>query len=325
MKIGILSFAHMHAYSYATALRRLPGVELAVVADEEEERGLAAAQQFGTVYVQDYQDALAQDLDAVIICSENSRHAEMVVAAAEAGKHVLCEKPIATRMGDGQRMIDACQKAGVKLQTAFPMRFNTPIQHVKHQLEAGAVGRILAMNGTNRGQNPGGWFIDQQRSGGGAVMDHTVHVIDLMRWYAQSEVREVYAEVDTRFYDMPIDDCGLLTLEFENGVIAAHDPSWSRPKSYPTWGDVTLEVVGTQGITRVDAFAQHLVHYSQQAGKPLYLGWGNDPDMQMVEGFISCVREDSQPLANGEDGLRATEVALAAYESARTGRPVRLR
>ncbi len=324
MKLGIFSFAHMHAYSYAEVLQQVAGVELAVVADEHEARGQEAAARFGARYVRDYQEALKTDLDAVIVCSENAKHAEMAIAAADAGKHVLCEKPIATSVEDAWRMVNGCEKNGVKLQTAFPIRYSTPVRHVKRQIDGGEIGQILALNGTNRGQNPGGWFVDNTLSGGGAVLDHTVHVIDIMRWYTGSEVREVYAEIGTRFSNTPTDDCGLLTLEFANGVIASHDPSWSRPKTFPTWGDVTLKVVGTQGVVKVDAFAQHSTYYNDQSGRVNYLGWGNNADLQLVAGFIDSIRRDQEPLATGLDGLRAMEVALAAYESARTGKPVRI-
>ncbi len=325
MNIAIFSFAHMHAYSYARSLKDLPGVTLKVVADDDVERGRQAAETFGARYVRDYQDALKEPLDAVIVTSENSRHAEMTVAALQAGLHVLCEKPIATRIEDGHRMVQAAHDAKKLLQMAFPMRYNIPAARLKQQLDQGRLGRILLMNGTNHGKNPGGWFIDPVLAGGGAVMDHTVHVVDLMRWYTGSEVREVYAEIDTRFHPIGIDDTGLLTLEFENGVIAALDPSWSRPqRSFPTWGDVTLEVVGTEGVTHLDAFAQHLVLYKEIAGQAQHLGWGDDPDLRMLESFIACIRAGTPPLASGHDGLQATQVALACYESARLARPVKI-
>ncbi|MCL6625266.1 Gfo/Idh/MocA family protein [Alicyclobacillus shizuokensis] len=325
MKVAIFSFAHMHAYSYAAILSRRKDIELAFVADENEERGSSAAEKYGARFVPDYQAVLNQpDVEAVVICSENARHAEMVVAAAEAGKHVLCEKPIATSMEDGRRMVAACNEASVKFQIAFPIRFSTPVQRVKHQVDQGKLGQLMAINGTNRGQNPGGWFVDPALSGGGAVLDHTVHVIDIMRWYTGSEVREVYAEVGTRFSARSVDDCGLLTMSFENGVIAAHDPSWSRPKTFPTWGDVTLRLIGTAGALTVDALAQNLVRYDDEAGTVKHIMWGDDPDEQMLNSFIESIYNDAAPLVTGEDGLKATEVALAAYESARTGRPVKL-
>ena len=326
MNVAILSFAHMHAYSYARALKDIPEVNLIVVADDDIERGQQAAKTFGTRFVRDYQEALKEPLDAVIVTSENARHAELTIAALDAGFHVLCEKPIATQMEDGRRMVKTAENTRQILQMAFPMRYSVPVARVKQQLDQGQLGRILLLNGTNHGKNPGGWFVNPTLSGGGAVMDHTVHVVDLMRWYTKSEVREVYAEIDTRFHPIGTDDTGLLSLEFENGVIAALDPSWSRPqRSFPTWGDVTLEIVGTEGVIHLDAFAQHLVQYKETLGRAQHLPWSDDPDVRMLESFFSCIREGHAPLASGRDGILATEVAWAAYESARLMRPVKIR
>jgi predicted dehydrogenase len=324
MKIGIVSFAHMHAHSYASCLLELDGVELFGIADENEERGREAAEKYQTQYYKNYQDLLLENIDGVIVCTENVKHLEVTIAAAEAKKHVLCEKPLATTVEDAWKMIEVCDQNGVKLQTAFPVRYNAPVKRFKQMIDDGEFGRIVAIRGTNRGQNPGGWFVDQEESGGGAVLDHTVHVVDLMRWFMNSEVREVYAEIDTRFSDIPIDDCGLLTLEFDNGVFASHDPSWSRCKSFPTWGDVTLEVIGTKGTTRIDAFAQHLMLYSDKNNKVSQEFWGNDMDLGLIEDFVQCIKEDRAPSISGYDGLKAMEVALAAYQSAKLREPVKL-
>ncbi len=324
VKVGMISFAHPHAFSYAQAVRATPGAELVAVADHESGVAASVAEQYGATPFTDYQDLLKQELDAVIICSENARHAEFVMAAAQAGKHVMCEKPIATTVEDGWKMIDACREYGVKLQTAFPVRYNQPVRRAKELIDSGRLGRILAVQGTNRGQNPGRWFVQRDLSGGGAVLDHTVHVVDILRWCLGSEVRSVYAEIDSRFGATDIDDCGLLMLEFENGVMASHDPSWSRCKSFPTWGDVTLEIVGTGGVTRVDATAQHLLAYNDATGRHTFEPWGDNFDLGLVGDFVACVRDDRAPSITGEDGLRAMEVALAAYESARTGQPATL-
>ncbi|HYK74303.1 MAG TPA: Gfo/Idh/MocA family oxidoreductase [Pseudoneobacillus sp.] len=324
MKIGIVSFAHMHAHSYANCLVELDGVELYGIADENEERGRAVANQYNTKYFKDYSQLLSENIDAVIICTENAKHMEVAVAAAEAKKHILCEKPLATTVEDAWRIIEACKQHNVKLQTAFPVRYNAPVQRVKKMIENGDLGRIVALRGTNRGQNPGGWFVDQEQSGGGAVLDHTVHVIDLMRWFMNSEVKEVFAEIDTKFSDIDIDDCGLLMLEFENGVFASHDPSWSRCHSFPTWGDVTLEIIGTKGATRLDAFAQNLILYSDKQNKVSREFWGNNMDKGLVYDFVACIKEDREPSISGFDGLKAMEVALAAYESAKLKKPVTL-
>lgn len=325
MKIGMISFAHMHAYSYAHALQKNAGVTIVGIADEEKDRGERMAEQFHTRWYADYNELLATDIDAVIICSENARHAEISIAAAKAGKHILCEKPIATNVEDAQAMIDAAEQYDVKLMIAFPCRFNVTAQRVKSIIEKGELGRIVAINGTNRGTMPGGWFIDQASAGGGSVMDHTVHVLDVMRWYMPgAEVKEVFAEVDTSFHDIDIDDCGLLTFEFDNGTIASLDPSWSRSKSFPTWGDVTLEIIGTKGVTRVDLYKQNLTLHSDDTMKTTLEGWGTDSDQALIDDFIDCVRTNRSPSVTGKDGLKAMEVALAAYRSAEKKQPVLL-
>src|SRR5690606_1508896 len=116
-------------------------------------------------------------------------------------------------------MIEVCKENGVLLGTAFPVRFNTPFVKAKKIVEEGRLGKILAMKGTNRGKNPGGWFVDKEQSGGGAVFDHTVHVVDVIRWLTNAEVCEVYAEIGfQKFSDIPIDDSGIITMEFTNGM-----------------------------------------------------------------------------------------------------------
>ncbi|MGE5623576.1 MAG: Gfo/Idh/MocA family protein, partial [Methanocella sp.] len=159
VKVGMVSFAHMHAYSYAAAVKSLPGVELVGISDEEAGRGREAAERFGTEYVGGHQALLARDLDAVIICSTNADHAELTIAAARAGKHVLVEKPIATNAPDARRMIAACQASGVQLQVAFPCRYQPAVARVKELIDQGAIGRVVAIKGTNHGRMPGGWFV----------------------------------------------------------------------------------------------------------------------------------------------------------------------
>ena len=324
MKVGIMSFAHMHAYSYASALAQLPDADLAGIWDDDEKRGKEAAAKFNTAYYRNEQTFLETEMDAVIICSENARHKEMVISAARAKKHILCEKPIATSVEDAEEMIRVCEENGVILQIAFPVRFSEPIQQLKQIADRGELGEIIAFRTTNRGQNPGGWFIDPSQSGGGAVLDHTVHMVDIMRWYLGKEVKAVHAIVDSFFHNLEIDDAGILTLEFENGVIASHDASWSRFTEYPTWGDVTIEVIGTKQTVRVDALKEHIRKFSS-GPKPLsHLFYGNDMDFGLIRDFIDCIKYKRQPSITGKDGLKALEVALAAYQSSEKKKTVYL-
>lgn len=324
VRIGLISFAHMHAAGYAGALSKIPDAELAGIYDSNRNRGLSAAAFHNTDYYPCLSDLLASDIHGVIVCSENAMHVDDVIAAAGAGKHVLCEKPIATTVQDATAMIEECRRKNVVLATAFPVRHAPPVVRAKEVIDSGAIGQIIAVNATNHGKMPGGWFIDRKLSGGGAVLDHTVHVADILRWFLQDEVKSVYAEVDTRMHDIDIDDCGMLLMEFESGVFATLDPSWSRPEAYPTWGDVTMEIVGTEGVISLDVFAQVLVEANDSDGKVLYRNWGDNMDLLLVRDFIQAILKGQEPAADGFCGLKALEVALAAYESASTGKPVDL-
>jgi len=322
VRVGMISFAHLHAHSYASCLKRLPDAQLVGIADEDTQRAMEMAERHDAKAMS-LDELLASDVQAVIVCSENVRHREHVVAAAQAGKHVMCEKPLCISVADGEAMIEACRKAKVQLATAFPCRFSTPIQRLKAVCEAGDLGKLLAIKGTNHGRYPGGWFGERELSGGGAVTDHTVHVADLMRWFLKSEASRVYAETDRLFHpELKVEDCGTLTIEFESGAFASLDPSWSRLNAYPFWGDVTMTVVGTQGTAMVDAFNQKMTVYGEKQNHGDWYFWGSDLDLGLVADFLDAVDQNRTPSATGEDGLRASEVTLAAYQSVEMGRPV---
>lgn len=329
MKIGLLSFAHLHAEAYIQNLRAIPGVEMMGLADDDLERGQRFARQFDARRFESYEALLASRPDAVLICSENNRHRPLIEMAAAAHVHVLSEKPLATTLEDARASLDACDRAGVKLMTAFPMRFSTPLLEVKARLEAGELGQVYCFNAANQGELPRkhrAWFVDKELAGGGAVMDHTVHLADIMRWYLNSEVVEVYAQTNRIFHadEVEVETGGLLMLTFANGVFATIDCSWSKPPYYPTWGGLTLELVTERGAVRVDAFKQNLTIYRQALQRPAWAYWGSDANQAMLNEFVAALREDRAPPVTGLDGCRALEVALAAYESARSGQPVRL-
>ena len=171
MKIGIMSFAHHHAEAYIQNLRAIPQVDLLGVADEDTERGQYYARANNTRFFKSYEDLIANKPDGVIICSENSKHRPMVEMAATSGINILCEKPLATTLDDARAIVDVCERAGVLLMTAFPMRFSTPLIEVKSRLEAGDFGRLYCFNATNQGELPRKhrqWFVDKTLAGGGA-------------------------------------------------------------------------------------------------------------------------------------------------------------
>lgn len=328
MRIGILSFAHLHAEGYQAQLKNIPGVELVGFSHPNPDEAKHYAEQYGLRWFSSHQALLAEGLDGAIICSENANHLELVELAAKANCQILCEKPIETNLEDAQAMKRVCEQNGVHFMTAFPMRFAPSAAAVRSAIQGGQLGRIYGVNGINHSEIPKAhraWFADAALAGGGAVMDHVVHLADLLRWYFEAEVSEVYAEVDNLFYpnQVSVDTAGLLLLKLSNGVQASIDCSWSRPVWYPRWGHLKMEVVGEQGVAVMDSFAQYVTVYARNAARnPSWMGWGPDTNGAMLEEWISSIREKRAPSVSWNDGFQAMRVALAAYESARTHTPV---
>ncbi len=319
IKIGIISFEHMHAVSYTGALKKIPDVELAGIADSDPHRGAEMAAKFGTEYFEDYQRLLQSDIDGVVVCTCNKRHAPVVMDSAAAGKHILVEKPFSVTHEDAENMLDACKRNNVSVMTAFPLRFNQAVLDAKKAVDAGEIGDILCITGINHGKLPSGWFLDKELAGGGAVMDHTVHIADLMRWFTGSEAKTVYAEAGALIHNKGIDDCGLLCVELENGVFGTIDTSWAHHKNYPIWPEVYLEIVGTKGVVVVDAYKQNQRVF---AGTEIWDAlWGSSGDTGLVEEFAAVIRSGKAPSVTGLDGARAMEIALAAYKSSQSHKP----
>ncbi len=325
VNIGMISFAHMHAFSYASSVKANPNAHLVGISDDDPERGKNMAEQFETTYFATEEQLLEAGVDAVIICTENALHRSKTEKAATAGKHIMCEKPISISVADAKAMIAATEEAGVQLMTAFPCRYGPAYIEAQRMVDNGELGKILAIKGTNRGRNPGGWFVQPHLSGGGATIDHTVHITDLMRCVTGAEVSSVYCEMDKFFNpELKCDDAGLLTLDFTDGCIGSLDCSWSRPINYPTWGDATMCIIGENGNVWVDLFSEKLHVYDVAAANYSWAAYGANMDEGLVADFVDCVATGRPVPITGYDGMKAMEVGLAAYESAKIGNKVSL-
>jgi predicted dehydrogenase len=327
VRIAVLSQAHMHAHGYSAALAAHSGAEIVGIWDEMEDPGRALAEANGTKFYPDLDALLSEKLDGVVIASENIHHRKLTEAAAAAGvRAILCEKPIATTVADAEAMIAACAASGTTLAIAFPCRFSPVAERLKATIDSGKLGKILALRATNHGKCPFGWFVEPDKSGGGAIIDHTVHVADLNRVLLGIEATQVYAESGNNLHHQSWEDCGMLTIDYANGIFCTLDSSWSRPsKSFPAWGDVTIDVMGTDGHASMDMFRQTSMHYAESDGGAHEIGWGSSCDAGMIDAFLALASGGESPaIATGHDGLQALKVALAAYESAKTHRVARI-
>ncbi len=324
VRLGLLGIAHGHVTPYVEVCRTLPGVQLIGLTDHDTDRARSAAERLAIPLLPDAETLLAQSPDGVIICSENAFHAPLVRQAAPRVPYILCEKPLATTEQDALAIVHACQVAGTQLQVAFPFRHAPPIRRLRDLLAAGDLGEVYAVKCTIHGRNPGGWYVTPDLAGGGVVMDLPVHVIDLLRWFWETEVTEVYAEIGESLLSpgLGIDDAGLLTLSLANGIYASLSTGWSRPPAYPTWGDVTIEVVGARGTVTVDVWRQALLATSTTWGNSRYVPWGSNMYTGLIGEFVDLIRRGAPATIPATDGLAAQRVVAAAYASAQRRVPV---
>jgi predicted dehydrogenase len=333
--VGVLSPAHVHADAWAAALAGADGAELAGVADDDAERGRAFADRHDTELV-DAAD-LAAAVDAAVVTAPNARHLDWIESAAAAGADVLCEKPLMPTVAGCDRAIATCADAGVELGVAMPLRFSVPARRAREALEAGAVGDLGSISGANRSAMPGGWFADPDLAGGGAVVDHTVHLVDLVHWLTGERVAEVYGEQATRLHDVPVEDVNVLSMELTDGTAFLLDGSWSTPQEWDFWGDARIELLGDDGSVAVDCFGQTFRRTRDppgHGGRPPVDGrgdaatgidrvyWGSDPELALIEEFVDAVAAGREPAVTGAEGRAAVAVVEAAYESAERGEPV---
>lgn len=343
LRIAIASFAHLHAASYIAALQATPGIELlasdpdGAQAPDDQPRGAALAAELGVDYVDDYDALFSWTPDAVIVTSENAGHRALVERAAAAGAHVLCEKPLATEVDDARAMLEACERAGVILMVAFPVRFAPQFAAMRAHVQGGSIGHPFAIVGTNNGKIPidaRRWFTDPDLSGGGALVDHVVHCADLIDALTGGEPAvTVYAAANRILHaekEVEVETGGLVTIIYRSGLIATIDCSWSQPDSAPTWGGLTLKVTGSAGSVEIAPFAERVD--GQGADGPIHLDYATDTDALLLQEFLGAVRTTERaragvaptvrPQPDGDVGLRTVQIVDAARRSALSGAPV---
>ncbi|WP_205472193.1 Gfo/Idh/MocA family protein [Nocardioides sp. SYSU D00038] len=332
--VAVLGAAHTgHVWAWTRALTRSPHAHVVGAHDPEPEHTRWIHQDFGVPLVDDADELLADPrVGAVLVCSATADHRAHVELAARHGRHVLCEKPIATTLPDAEAMVAACAAAGVQLHLAYPSRFVPWVARAREAVRAGHLGELLGLVGGNRGRPPlplayPAWITDPALAGGGALIDHSVHVTDAMRHVSGLEVVEVSAEAGALLWGLEVDDVAVLSLRFDNGAVGSVDPSWSVPADAPWDYDFFLRLLGTEGSLDLTDTAGAVQLVSTAPGAPpglRHVGLDEDPDLAMVEAFVASVRAGRvlEPCATGDDGVRSLAVALAGYRSSAAGEPV---
>ena len=322
---GIIGTGGFAGSATAPAIKAL-GSEGALVAAVSRDRGRAEAfaQQHGAKRAYTGYAELLRDpeVNIVYISTPNAQHAEQAIAAARAGRHVLCEKPLALTVGDARRVVEAFEAAGLKLGTHFQTRHHTAFVEVKRLLDRRAIGDVILVQvevsagaGTLRS-----WRADPALAGLGSINNIAVHAYDLLRYLLGSEVREVMAMTDVG-RSAELERMVLALLRFQNGTMAYVNANQKVAHYQPD-----IDLYGTEGrIVGIDCtrpFRDGELRVVTQAGEQITTHSSRDAVVRSVAAFNDAVRDDREPNPSGLDGLRNVQLTEAVIRSAREGRLV---
>jgi len=342
-RVGIVGLGHWYsAYGLARGLAGYPRAALVGVAAPDAVQRDAFARTFGVAAHADYATLLADpEVEIVHIATPVADIPACAITAAEAGKHILLGKPMAMTAEQADEMVAAVEKAGV-VCVAFQGMARLRSAALKKRLDDGLIGRIVLLHATARWSiaedayrsGRPGWFADPAQVPGGALVDEGIYAIEEMRWLAGSEVVRVEARIANLVHpDLAVEDWGMGTFTFANGVIATLEAGWTVTAPRATGpspkqnGTVRLEIVGTRGEV-VEERLRRPGFSVLAAGAP---GWVFESPAEEPFGpsvpapldhLIDCVETGQPPLPSIQEARRSFRVALAAYESARRGTPV---
>lgn len=308
--------------------RTMPAINLAADAElhslfsRDEEKAKRLATEHGAKCYHTDVDELIQDdqLDVLYVSSPVYLHREHVIKGAEAGKHILCEKPMAMSVKECRDMIDACAVNGVQMQLCFLFRFHSCFQSIRNWIEAGRFGRILElrMPFLKSFDISGTWRSRAAEGGGGALMDLGAHAVDLMRFLA-GDVSKVTGMFSTHMNDYAVDETATVLMQLANGAHAYVDVSFAVKGT-----DIVLEAYGSEGWVSVysDGGWKLRIHSGDQVSDESS-GFENLYQLQ-IEHFHRCITQGETPIVTGEDGLHNIAVLAAAYRAWETQQIVTL-
>jgi len=327
--IAVIGTGRMGSVHTRNIARLIPEADLVAVCDIRLEVAQAIADELGIERViQDYHELLADpEIEAVLIATSTPTHAFIIKDAAEAGKQIFCEKPLAMELSEIDEALEAVEKAGVKLQVGFNRRFDKSFQKVKEIVASGEIGRPCILHITSR--DPEVPDMEFMRASGGMFLDMTIHDFDMARFQV-GEVEEIYAIgnvlIEPELKEFGDIDTNIVTLKFANGAVGAIDNSRQAVYGY----DQRLEVFCSNGTAMAenetenttvkanpDGFhSSRIPHFFMNRYAPCYV--------EEVRQFLECVREDKPAPINGQDGRAAVVLGYAAEKSLRENRPVKI-
>jgi predicted dehydrogenase len=326
------------------AIQGVEDAKLVACCDIDEPKGRKLAEESGSIpFYKDYNDLVKDPaVEAVCVCTPSGLHGEVTVAAAEAGKHVLCEKPMEIAKDKIDAMIRACDKNGVKLANIFQRRTYQSSMKVKEAVQGGLLGKMilgdiyLKYYRSQAYYDSAGWRGTWSLDGGGSLMNQGVHGIDLTLWI-MGGIKSVYGRADHLSRDIEVEDTAIALLEYENGAWGVLEGTTSVNPG----GTTAVSLHGEKGSIVLDGekiarWAVAEVEGERATDKEIEAGGEGDGAASdptaighvghnfLVNDLVEAIREDREPFITGESARKAVEFILAVYESSRTGKPVQL-
>ncbi len=338
--IGVIGCGTIAERMLAAWHSNMSGAHFASVMDTNQDRVDVLCKRFDVPHGTTELDEILKrpDVDAVLILTPNHLHASHTIAAAKAGKHILCQKPLAMSLVEARQMIDAARDNQVLLMASFVKRFWPYYERVKSLIDEGVLGNIISVrtqfshSGIGKYYKPSSnWFLDPAKSGGGPLIDLGVHHFDILRWIVGAEVVAVSAEISSLGQGEQVEDNALVNLRFANGVLGHGFYSFTTIAP-PGVTIERLEVYGSLGtvIATLQHPARCVVQLCTESGPgSTFGGWIDLPITEpvpafglMLQNFADAVIAKCAPRTTGEDGYRSIEICQAAYQSAREGRRI---
>ncbi len=328
VKIGIIGTGRIGQIHARNLCALIPSAKVVAVNDAVAESAHRCAAECGIEnVVLDYQSIIASsNVDAVVICSPTDTHANLIIEAAQAGKHIFCEKPISLGLAAIDQVLGEVEKAGVKLQVGFNRRFDPGFCHARQAVAAGRIGEPHLVRITSRDPEPPP--IDYIKSSGGLFMDMTIHDFDMSRFILGEEISEVFAvgnaRIDPAIKEVGDIDTAVITLTYRSGAYAVIDNSRQAVYGY----DQRLEVFGSEGCIVVGNRSPNegtlYLRRATESAKPLYffLERYKEAYLEEMRQFVHAIQNDTQPTVTGIDARIPVIIGLAAQQSVQQRRLV---
>jgi predicted dehydrogenase len=335
LRIGVLGTGAIVREFHLPALLDNPGVEVAALGNQHSAslEQLARAHGIKRTYTDFSLMAADPEIDAVVNALPNYLHAPVSIEMLQAGKHVLCEKPMAMSVAEAQAMLAAAAAAQRKLVIAHPWRTSREYAWLRAVIEAGTIGAVIKVRAhavlAGGGPPPTSWFVQPEFAGGGALTDVGIHSIDTISYVFGDRVRPVavFARSGTHFQPIQLEDTATVLIEYDNGMVAEIEAGWHHAYASSPLG--AMELFGTRGYARTFPNEAHcsiggvpgvylpsLPTSARHIGPAMYAA--------QIDRFLNCVLHDAPPACDGRHGLMGMQVLDAAYRSARSGEAVSL-